>query len=905
MPIAEIRISSKLEPNITHIYRFEGISDEEAVKLSQLALTDPITQTSVVNDTSTSAGIEIGYKPGVTDPISDSLMSACALLGIKPTAVSSSREFQNGQATPSQIEMVIKEKPDTLLFAADSRPVEIINLSALTCDQLERLSETRSLFLNLEEMLTIQSYYRKINREPSDIELETFAQTWSEHCAHKTFKAILHDKYGRVKEPLMTRLKRTSQKFFDRVGVVTAFSDNSGGILFYDGFVIIGKGETHNSPVAIEPDAGARTKVGGLFRDINGTGRGARNLATFVINNFAYPYNIAKLGSLDPKHLLLENSRGEREYGNPMGIPTHGVSLHFHPDFGPKPTSLGVAIGMTREQYSHKGEPEVGDLIVTVGGSTGRDGIHGATFSSAEMTTQTLETHGTAVQLGDPIIEQAMFEALLKTPHLIRAITDCGAGGYASAIGEMADGIGAEVFLDDIPLKYSGLSSWEKWLSESQERMVVAVPPEHWNEFARICALYDTKAAIIGKFSGHNKLEIFEQNEKVADIDLNFLHHGLPQRHMLIEPREPTLDSRKPSLLESVKQQVLNVFEVLANLNICSKEDMHRQYDQTVQAMTVLAPYTGKFQDAANDGVVLAPFHDRSYGVAISHALNPILNRIDPYKGSVWAFAHAASKFAAIGGDISSAAGIDNFIWPVPDPQSLADLDRSMDALCDTMEALRLPMVSGKDSLSSTYRGPDGEVIKVPPSLNITLFGKIPDIEKTVSCDFKSPHSCICLIGQPDIDSMGGSVYFQTQGIVGDKVPQVDLKVLPKTLHALHQAIELGQIKSAKAIGEGGLITALAQMCFGGDCGAWIETAELKADRVDNAIFNETAGCILIEVENANVALEAFSGVPLAIIGFTTPEKSIRIHRYEMAFDPIDVDELKQVWKKPMRELLT
>lgn len=903
MSIHEIRVKSKFESNITHIYRFENITSEQAELIKEMALTDPVAETSQLNGDKDPKLTEIGYIPGVTDPIASSLLTAAKLLGIFPAAVSSSKEYESSVEGPNQIEEIVTQRPETLIYEGQSKPMQIIPILDLFDEQLLALSQNRSLFLTLEEMQVIQAHFRDLKRNPTDLELETLAQTWSEHCAHKTFKAILVDRDGNEKLPLFTRIKDASRKYFDRAEVITAFSDNSGGIRFYDGFVIIGKGETHNSPVAIVPYAGALTKNGGLYRDIAGTGKGGENLVSLMINNFAPPNTKPKPGSLPPKMLLLQNSRGEREYGNPMGIPTHAISLHSHPDFGPKPTSLGVAIGIALEKNAKKGKPKIGDLIIAFGGPTGGDGLHGATFSSGEMTGKTHEHHAAAVQLGDPIVERTMFDALLQSAHLINALTDCGAGGFASAIGEMADGIGARVQLNAITLKYSGLASWEKWLSESQERMVAAVSVESWEELREMCKRYNTEATVLGHFTGTNKLEIFDSEEQVGDLDLDFLHRGLPQRRMLMQPREIKLgDMRAPELPASLSDAV---FTVAAHLNVCSKEEMHRQYDQTVQGMTILSPYCGVHQDVPNDGTVLAPIFDKDCGIVLTHALNPALNRIDPFAGSLWAFAHAATKYAAIGGDIDHAAGIDNFIWPFPDPESLGDLDASVDALCLMIDTLKIPMVSGKDSLSSTYRGLDNEVIKAPPSLNITLFGKIPDINKTVSCDFKSAHSCICLVGKPDINSMGGSVYFATNGMESEgQVPRVDLDTLPGTFSAIRDAMEAGKIKSAKAIGEGGLAMALAQMCFGGDCGAYVNLAGLGAKRADFALFNESAGCMLVEVENGKVANEIFADVAHVVIGFTTEERELQFSSNEMTFAPIKLDLLKESWQKPMKEIL-
>ena len=907
MAIQQIRVGPK-EGGVTTVYCFEGIDDGQADRLRREVLTDPITQNSTLNESPKGPITRIGYKPGVTNPVEGTLFRAAGMCGLRPYAVATYREFPTGAPVPevSQVEEIVHVIPETLVYEGMAKPVEAILISSLTDKELDELSKNRSLFLNTEEMRVIQKFYRTIGRESTDIEMETIAQTWSEHNGHKTFKARLIDERGQEKSPLIERIKKTSRKYFERVGVVTAFRDNAGGIRFYDGWAIIGKWETHNSPVAIEPFGGAATKNGGVYRDIAGTGKGGINLVGFMINNFAPPDTLPEevpQGCLHPKYLLLENSRGERSYGNPMGIPTHRIDLHMHPDFVAKPTSMGGVIGLIPEEACTKEDPHSGDLLVAVGGSTGRDGIHGATFSSGVMTADTKTLHGTAVQLGNPIEEKRMFDALIaaRDAGLIRAITDCGGGGYSSAIGEMGAEIGVEVQLDQVPLKYQELSPWEIWLSESQERMIVALDPKSWDAFQKICEEYEVPAHVIGRFTGDKQLALRYKSETVGQLPMEFLHHGLPQRemHMNYRPREEKTE------IPYVPTDWNEAYRrVLAHWNVASTEEMLRQYDTTVQATTVLHPFTGVHQDAPSDASVIAPFYGDPYGVVTAGGSNPVLNTIDPYWGSVWVVTKALSKFVTVGGNPDEAALIDNFVWPFPDEESLGDLDQSVDALCDMMEVLELPCVSGKDSISSTYRYPDGRVLKIPPVLHVTVFGRIPDVAKTVSCDIKQPGSTLVLVGKMDPDSLGGSVYFDTQGIENTHLPHVDMKQLPQTLQAMHAAIQSGKVLSAKAIAEGGLAAAVSQMCFGGDCGAEIDMEGIGA-RPDFALFNETAGCFVVEVANEELAHMLFDGIPHAVLGQTMPDKEITVYDGESAMLSADLYDLKIAWQQPMKEVFS
>ncbi len=908
MAIQEIRVRPKNGDEPTMVYSFEDITKEDADLLRREVLTDAVTQCSSLNEPPQDI-TRIGYKPGVMNPVEDTLQRVADTYHIQPEAVATYKEYPPGMniSQVSQVEEVVDSMPKTLIHEGTYAPVELIHITHLPDNDLEALSKTRSLFLNLQEMQVIADYFRSLDRDPTDIELETLAQTWSEHNGHKTFKARLIDENGREKAPLIERIKETSKKFFERVGVVTAFKDNAGGVRFYDGWAIIGKWETHNHPVAIEPFGGAATKNGGVFRDIAGTGKGGVNLAAFMINNMAPPDTSLEdvpPGCLHPKHLLLENSRGEREYGNPMGIPTHRIDLHMHPDFVAKPTSMGGVIGLIPERTCEKEDPHPGDLLVTVGGRTGRDGIHGATASSGEMTADTGRVHATTVQLGNPIEEKRMFDGLIaaRDAGLIRAITDCGGGGYSSAIGEMAENMGVEVQLARIPLKYQGLAPWELWLSESQERMVVAVDPKNWGEFRRICSEHEVPADVIGRFTGDKQLTLLYHDEMVGHLPMEFLHNGLPQRemHMKYKPREEkdAVPEMPIDLGEALKR-------VLAHWNVASMEEMLRQYDTTVGGRTVVHPFVGVYQDAPTDASVIAPLYDKPYGVVTAGGSNPVLNRIDPYWGSVWAVTKAMSNFVAVGGNPDSAALIDNFVWPYPDPESLADLDESVDALCKMMEVLELPCVSGKDSLSSTYRYPDGNVLKIPPVLHISVFGGIADIEKRVTSDIKEPGSTLVLVGALDADRLGGSVYFDTQGIENTQLPYVDVNQLPETLRVIHHSIGSGDVLSCHDVAEGGIAATLAEMCFGGDCGATIDISALEATRPDFALFNETAGCFIVEVESEEVAEALFGNEPHVVLGKTTKEKNIVAWENEQCVLNAYLYDLKEAWQKPMKEVLS
>ncbi|MEW6193270.1 MAG: phosphoribosylformylglycinamidine synthase subunit PurL [Bacillota bacterium] len=918
----EIRTALRIETveavRTVKVYRFEGIDAEAARFLAERLLCEAVFQEYRVNEpliTDADRLLEVAYRPGVMNPEAGSLLKAAGDLGVEGLlAADSSVEYAfYGRFTDEElatitrrllvnetIQQVVREKPQTLLLGGERGRTGIIPVRTMSDAELVALSQDR-LFLNLEEMRLIQEYFRKLGRDPTDAEVEILAQTWSEHCVHKTFKArIIVD--GREKKPFLTRLREATARVARPGQVLSAFVDNSGVMAFYDGWALCGKVETHNAPSAIEPYGGAATGSGGVFRDVMGTGQGAKVIASTDIFCFAPPDTPPEevpAGCLHPHYLLRRVVAGVRDYGNRMGIPTNNGSVHFHPDFRAKPTVIVGAYGLIPAARAQKGRPRPGDAVVVVGGRTGRDGIHGATFSSAAMTDRTMTVNAQAVQIGHAIEEKRMADALLaaRDEDLIRAITDCGAGGFASAVGEMGAETGALIYLDRAPLKYSGLAPWEILLSESQERMVAAVAPEDVARFMEICREHNVEATVLGEFTDTGRFEAYYGGEKVLDLEMGFLHHGLPQRvlscsHTPGEPEEPEIPV--PGDWEGV------CCRVLSHLNVCSKEPIVRVYDHGVQGTNALPPYGGVGGVGPNDAVVLTPLLDRSYAAVIAHGLNPVLNRIDAYWGGIWAAAEAVSNAVAVGADPEELVLIDNFIWPVPEGEYLAQLDRAVDACVDFSLALKLPFISGKDSLSSTYRGRDA-VIHIPPVLCISVFGRLPDAGKTVSADFKGAGNLLVLVGDRREEELGGSVYYDLHGELGRSVPRVDLGRLPAIFRAVHGAIASGAVLAAHDVSEGGLLTAVAEMAFGGGCGAEISLPEKT--RPDFYLFNETAGCFVLELAPGTAPGVLFAGVPCQVLGRTVPEPELRFSHGGRPLFTAPLERLRAAYRRPMKEV--
>ena len=939
--LAEIRRTLRLD-GIEHVrtvkvYRLEGVSEDDARRLARILLAEEVDQRWALDGPvahNADRSMEVAYLPGVMNPEAESIAKASRDLGIAAIAVDSSREYAfYGDITDADmehiisrllvnptVEYVVEEPPDTLVIEGEPGETQVIPLRGMTDHELQTLSDD-GLYLDLSEMQEIQAHFEALGRDPTDLELEVLAQTWSEHCVHKTFRsAVVVD--GEPRRPFMTRLKEASRAH-DAL-VVSAFVDNSGVMEFYDGWAIAGKVETHNSPSAIEPYGGAMTGSGGVFRDILGTGRGAAVVASTDMFCFA-PYDLPPddipPGALPPDYLLRRVVAGVRDYGNRMGIPTNNGSVHFHRDFRAKPTVIVGAYGVIPQRLAPKSRPKAGDRIIVLGGRTGRDGIHGATFSSTAMTSETIEVNAQAVQIGNPIEEKRLLDAVLecRDAGLIRSITDCGAGGFSSAIGEMGEDIGAEVALERAPLKYAGLAPWEIFVSESQERMVLAVAPDDVEQVFAICRKYNVEATDLGSFEPTGRLVVRHDGQVVGDIDMGFLHDGRPRR--VLEARYVERDQRQvgppPPRSESEWREA--ALAVAAWPDVASKEPIVRQYDHTVQGTAAAEPFAGAAGDAACDAAVKTPLLGKPYGMLVAHGLNPVLNTIDPYWGSVWAAAEAVSNLVAAGGNMREASLIDNFIWPFPDSESLGDLDRAVDACVDIMHALERPFISGKDSLSSTYRFPDGRVLKIPPVLCVSVFGRIDDVARTVSSAFKGDGSAIVLVGAMDPSGMGGSAYYASRGGSGGSVPRVDLTVLPRTLDAVHAAIRSGHVLACHDISEGGLLATLFEMGIGGDRGADVDlsavaqlaaNAAARPDRVssgeitpDRLLFNETAGVFVMELDDGGAADTLLSAVPHVVLGRTVPEQELRVAMAGRPLFAVAMSDLQEAWERPMREV--
>ena len=806
-------------------------------------------------------------------------------------------------------------------------------------DSLIEISEKGLLALNLEEMQTIQAHYRdpvvRATREkdglppaaPTDVELECLAQTWSEHCKHKIFAANIHHvdtetgEDSHIDSLFKTHIMKPTFDIAEKVDwLLSLFHDNSGVIEWNPEWSLCIKAETHNSPSALDPFGGAMTGIVGVNRDILGTGLGARPIANTDVFCFGPPDYEGDIpeGLFHPSRVFRGVHAGVRSGGNESGIPTVNGAIVFEERYLGKPLVYCGTVGIMPRRLadgreSHDKTPSPGDVIYMVGGRVGSDGIHGATFSSLELTE---ESPSSAVQIGDPITQKKMVDMLLKARDdgLLQVTTDNGAGGLSSSIGEMAELTGgAKVDLSQVPLKQVGLSSWEILVSESQERMTVGVRPEDCQEFEKLASLHEVEATAVGTFTDTGDFHILHGEQSVALLPIEFLHDGVPQLQLESEWIPPV--NEEPAYPQTNASDMGGILSrLLARPNIASKEWWVRSYDHEVIAQTVIKPFCGVNHDAPGDAAVIAPIHGETQGAVISCGIIPRYSDIDTYAMVAGCIDEAVRNAVCVGVDLDRMAGLDNFCWPdsvesekTPDGRyKLAQLVRANRALDDVCRAYQLPCISGKDSMKNDVII-NGEKISVPPTLLFTLLGNHEDIRKAVSSDFKNSGDIIYLLGQTH-QELGASelvTMFRDEcgGGIGGKVPAIDTTRNLALYRDLTAAMRQELVVSAHDCSDGGFAVALAEACFGADSGCSVDISEIFNDNNSldkwGALFGESLGRILVSVKAEHSAEFEAAMVNNACfrLGEVVSGDEITISKSGETILQASMSELKQSWQ--------
>ena len=924
------------------------LSDDVVTRISRTLLADGVAESFSIHQLDAAAGgssngsnggqlLNVLFKDGVTDNVANSALKAMKDLDVSVEAVATCRKYWvNDGASEAEIERLsAKVLSNDAIEHVVSGPLQMDRISlggdytfnlthipirGMGDDALEQLSKDGQLYLSLEEMRTIKQQFVDLDRDPTDVELETVAQTWSEHCSHKTLAGRIsyEDENGprqfenMLKETIFAATVSIRESLGDDDWCVSVFKDNAGIVTFDEKQSVCIKVETHNHPSALEPYGGANTGLGGVIRDPLGTGLGGRpvcNTDVFCFGPPDYPHDKLPRGVLHPKAVAHGVVAGVRDYGNRMGIPTVNGAVYFDERYLGNPLVYCGNVAMIPVGKS-EGKVSPGDLIVAVGGRTGRDGIHGATFSSGELDEDSEMRSAGAVQIGNAITEKMVMDVILEARdrELYSAITDCGAGGFSSAVGEMGEETGAEVWLDKCPLKYTGLSYTEIWISEAQERMVLAVPEANVDEFVKLCSSEDVEAAVIGRFTDTERLVLKYGDNEVADMTMAFLHDGRPPviRKASYKPAEetPLATPEKDRFDDDLKS-------ILGSLNVCSKEWIIRQYDHEVQGGSVVKPLVGVHRDGPSDAAVVRPDLESNRGLVISCGMNPRLGDEDPYWMAASAIDEAVRNCVAVGADPAKIAILDNFCWGNCErEETLGTLVRAAIACQDVAMAFGTPFVSGKDSLNNefSYEDENGEkqTVVIPSSLLITALGQMDDVEQAVTMDVKAAGNKLFLVGTTFAE-LGGSHFALVNGLEGGAVPIVDLDQAPKIFAAMHKANTGGLIESCHDLSEGGLAVTAAEMAFAGGLGVALNLAALaEASDIDSdtvLLFSESNTRFLVEVSEQNAAAfaETLSDLPYVEVGVVNDgDQCSVVGTNGQTVIESSIEELRQVWKQPL-----
>jgi phosphoribosylformylglycinamidine synthase II len=953
--------------NTISVYTIDAdLSNEQLEIVASGPFSDPIIQEYAIDRPLAQSFdwlIEVGFKPGVTDNVGKTAREATELrLGIRlkeeKKVYTSIQYLITGDVKEPEVERIctgLLGNPLIQRFEVIPRRLwngqrgvepavprvktdQEIGVQEIDLDRDDRallqLSHERILALSLPEMKAIRTYLKKgrvlrertrfsLGGKITDVELEALAQTWSEHCKHKIFNALIEytDERGEVEvidSLFNTYIKGATERIRRERGTkdlcVSVFDDNAGVIRFNDSYNLVFKVETHNTPSALDPYGGALSGIVGVNRDPFGTGKGAKlifNVDTFC---FAPPHYSKPLPPrlFHPRRVYEGVREGVEHGGNKSGIPTINGCVVFDDRYAGKPLVYcgtgGIMPREIRNEPSHVKNPMPGDLIVMTGGRIGKDGIHGATFSSEELHE---ESPTAAVQIGDPITQKKMTDFLLKARDLglYHSITDNGAGGLSCSVGEMARHTGCKLELKKAPLKYAGLQPWEILLSEAQERMTLAVPPSKVKAFLRLAEKMDVEATVLGEFTDTDKFHVLYGGRTIGYLDMDFLHQGVPK--MRLRARWKPKAFPEPQL--PVPHDLTEILRrMLSRLNICSKEYIIRQYDHEVQGGSVVKPLVGKENDGPGDAAVIRPVLDTYEGVVVSNGVCPRYSDIDTYHMTACAIDEAIRNNVAVGGSIGHMVGLDNFCWPdpvqsekAPDGEyKLAQLVRANKALFHYTTAFGVPCISGKDSMKNDYLVGNTK-ISIPPTVLFSVMAKIEDVRKAVTMDAKRPGDLVYVLGET-FDELGGSEYYAMMGYIGNAVPKVDATKAKGLYQRLNEATQKGFIASCHDCSDGGLGVALAETAFAGCLGMEIDLRRVPTtglDRDDCLLFSETQSRFIVTISptEKDAFEEVFRGTAHSFLGTVTSGPlftAIGLNGREVI--RADIQELKDAWKRPL-----
>ncbi len=942
-------------------------SNEQMEVLAKDLFVDPVLNDYVVNGFSGDARpfdwyVEVGFRAGVTDNAGKVARENLELRLPKrfsghETVAASIGYFIEGKFSESEIHAAVdqllmnkliqrksviskenweqqKENLKQIPMPHGDEKVTVETMDCSGIDQILTLSDQRILALSKEEAFIIHNWFSQENvrelrtqsnmpEQPTDVELETIAQTWSEHCKHKIFNANIRytDENGNTEEIrslYKSCIQKATQEIREKLGeedwCLSVFKDNAGIIRFNDQYSIAFKVETHNSPSALDPYGGALTGIVGVNRDSFGVGMGAQLIANVDIFCFGPQDYEKQLPSrlLHPSRIYEGVRLGVEHGGNQSGIPTINGAIVFDECYVGKPLVFcGTASVMPAKHDNRPSEDKMarpGDIIVMNGGKIGKDGIHGATFSSVALDENSPVS---AVQIGDAITQKRMFDFLweAKKENLYTCITDNGAGGLSSSVGEMAQfSGGCKLYLDRAPLKYEGLQPWEILISEAQERMTVSVPPEKMERFMELSELMQVESTVLGEYTDSGYFECYYQDKMVAQLEMAFMHDGLPAMNLTAEwtpPVQEVINHAEPDEYGKM------LHTLLSRPNICSKESVIRQYDHEVQGGSVIKPLVGVNNDGPSDAGVVRPVLDTMEGIAIANGICPKYSVLDTYHMVACAVDEAIRNVIAVGGSLDQLAGLDNFCWPDPvqsdhtpdGTYKLAQLVRACKALYDYCSGFGVPCISGKDSMKNDA-SLDGQKISILPTLLFTAIGKIDDVRKCVTSDLKAPGDLVYIVGKT-FDECGSSEYYQELGIEGGIVPRVDLESAKQRYEKISQATNEGLIRSNHDCSDGGIAVAAVEKAIGGNLGLDLNLESVNQHNMlknDRFLFSESQSRFVLTVrpEDRERFEALMAGTDCSFTGTVTSEPVIKIAFGKEIVINEPVAKLKHSWQKTL-----
>jgi len=957
------------EVHVNDVYTIDAKLETSILRILHTdAFLDPLIQIAYVNTPTPMKGdwaIEVSFKPGVTDNVGRTAKEVIESLsghrfGEDEAVYTSRLYFLKGRLTENDIITIAEGMlANTLIqryiyktgeayereggmgiYIPKVHIVEepLVETFPLTTglEEMMRINRERTWALSPDELKAIQKYFLQkdvirrrqqvgLTSAPTDVEMEAIAQTWSEHCKHKIFNAIItYEEDG--KEEQIDSLFRTyivgstdriRKKKGKRDFCLSVFKDNAGIIRFNKDYNLAFKVETHNTPSALDPYGGALTGIVGVNRDPFGTGKGAKLIFNTDVFCFAYPDYKGTVPPrlLHPKRVLEGVREGVEHGGNKSGIPTINGSLVFDEGYLGKPLvycgTCGIMPRTIHGKPTHTKKAQVGDAIIMVGGRIGKDGIHGATFSSEELSEVSPTS---AVQIGDPITQKRMTDFLLRARDmdLYNSITDNGAGGLSSSVGEMAQDTGGCVLhLDRAPLKYQGLSPWEILLSEAQERMTVAVSPDKVPQFLELSERMQVLSTVLGEFTDSGMFHILYKGKTVAYLDMDFLHHGLPRMKLTAKWERPIHDE-KP--VEEPEDYTHTLMSLLKRWNVCSKEYVVRQYDHEVQGGSVIKPLIGKHNNGPSNAGVIRPVLESTEAVVVSHGICPKYSRFDTYHMVACAVDEAIRNNIATGGTLKKMALLDNFCWSDPiysekNPEGyykLAQLVRANKALFDYTTLFGTPCISGKDSMKNDYIFNEIK-ISIPQTVLISAISVIPSAERVVTMDFKESGHLIIVIGTT-YPELGGSEYLSLYGRYGNIPPRVRGTIAQETYRCLERAITSGIIRSCHDISDGGLACCLAESAFAGGYGIDVQLASVPQAgifRDDVLLFSESQSRFVVSIRKKDLSRfsSIFRTVPYGIIGTTRKDGRFTVTGINnTVIIDTEIGLLMDAWQAPFRE---